>query len=95
MEVIYNFSAGPAMLPAEVMAYAKDEFLNYDNTGMSIMEMSHRSDLFMEIAEESEASLRQLLFIPQHYKVLFLQGGVVSTLGSVCSGSWVSGDCLW
>jgi phosphoserine aminotransferase len=75
MEVIYNFSAGPAMLPAEVMAYAKDEFLNYDNTGMSIMEMSHRSDLFMEIAEESEASLRQLLFIPQHYKVLFLQGG--------------------
>ena len=75
MEQIYNFSAGPAMLPQCVMALAQEEFTNYQNMGMSIMEMSHRSSSFVEVAQEAEKDLRQLLFIPQHYKVLFLQGG--------------------
>jgi phosphoserine aminotransferase len=83
MEKVYNFSAGPAMLSPEVMAYARDEFLNYDDSGMSIMEMSHRSPRFQEIAQEAEQNLRQLLFIPQHYKILFLQGGGQSQFSMV------------
>lgn len=72
---VYNFSAGPAVLPVEVLEEARDEMLNYKNSGMSVMEMSHRSKTYDEIIKTAEADLRELLNIPQNYKVLFLQGG--------------------
>ncbi len=72
---VYNFSAGPSILPLEVLQQAKDELLNYKSSGMSVLELSHRSRLFMEIIEESEIMLRNLLQIPTNYHVLFLQGG--------------------
>src|SRR5687767_1874043 len=75
MSRIFNFSAGPAMLPAEVLARAGDEMLDWRGTGMSVMEMSHRGPEFISIAEEAESDLRELLMIPAGYKVLFLQGG--------------------
>ena len=75
MSRIFNFSAGPAMLPAEVMARAGDEMLDWHGSGMSIMEMSHRGKEFISVYEEAERDLRELLGIPAHYKVLFLQGG--------------------
>ena len=75
MERIYNFSAGPAMLPLPALKKAQEEMLNYNNSGMSVMEMSHRSKPFEEIIGAAEANLRQLLNIPSNYKVLFLQGG--------------------
>ncbi|MDO6459337.1 3-phosphoserine/phosphohydroxythreonine transaminase [Granulosicoccaceae sp. 1_MG-2023] len=75
MSRIFNFSAGPAMLPAEVLQQAKDEMLDWHGSGMSVMEMSHRGKDFLSIAEAAEADLRQLLAIPDNYKVLFLQGG--------------------
>ncbi|HEX6929775.1 MAG TPA: aminotransferase class V-fold PLP-dependent enzyme, partial [Gammaproteobacteria bacterium] len=75
MSRVYNFSAGPAALPAEVMQRARDEFLDVSGTGLSAMEMSHRSKAFMAITEQAEADLRELLSIPSNYKVLFLQGG--------------------
>ncbi len=78
MTRIYNFSAGPAMLPAEVMAQAAHEQLDWHGSGMSVMEMSHRSDEFMSIAQAAEADLRELLDIPADYRVLFLQGGASS-----------------
>jgi len=76
--MIYNFGAGPAMLPVEVMQRAQQEFLDWHGRGMSIMEMSHRSKDFVALAEKSEADLRQLLTIPNDYAVLFLQGGATS-----------------
>lgn len=72
---IYNFSAGPAMLPEEVLKEAADEMLDYRGTGMSVMEMSHRSKAFEAIIQEAEKDLRELMNIPDNYKVLFLQGG--------------------
>ena len=75
MSRIFNFSAGPAMLPAEVLARAGDEMLDWRGSGMSVMEMSHRGKEFMGIAAEAEKDLRELLMIPAGYKVLFLQGG--------------------
>jgi phosphoserine aminotransferase len=75
MSRIYNFSAGPAMLPAEVLARAGDEMLDWRGSGMSVMEMSHRGKEFMGIAAEAEKDLRELLAVPANYKVLFLQGG--------------------
>ena len=75
MDKVYNFSAGPAVLPAEVLKEAQEEMLNYRGTGMSVMEMSHRSKMFDQIIEEAEQDLRDLLHIPDNYKVLFLQGG--------------------
>ena len=75
MSRIFNFSAGPAMLPAEVLARAGDEMTDWRGTGMSVMEMSHRGKEFMGIAAEAEKDLRELLAIPSSYKVLFLQGG--------------------
>ena len=75
MSRIFNFSAGPAMLPAEVLARAGDEMTDWRGTGMSVMEMSHRGKEFMGIAAEAEKDLRELLAIPANYKVLFLQGG--------------------
>lgn len=75
MSRVYNFSAGPAVLPEEVLREAADEMLDYRGTGMSVMEMSHRSKAFQEIIETAEADLRELMGIPDNYKVLFLQGG--------------------
>ena len=75
MARVYNFSAGPAVLPESVLAEAAAEMLDYQGTGMSVMEMSHRSAAFKGIIEEAEADLRELLAIPSNYKVLFLQGG--------------------
>ncbi len=78
MTQIYNFSAGPAVLPTEVLAQARDEMVNWHASGMSVMEMSHRGKEFMGIAAETEADLRELLAVPDNYKVLFLQGGAHS-----------------
>ena len=75
MERVYNFSAGPAVLPVEVLEEAAAEMLNYKGTGMSVMEMSHRSKAYQAIIDQAEADLRELMNIPDNYKVLFLQGG--------------------
>ena len=75
MSRVYNFSAGPAVLPEEVLKEAQEEMLDYRGCGMSVMEMSHRSKMFDNIIQEAEADLRELLNIPEDYKVLFLQGG--------------------
>ncbi len=75
MSRVYNFSAGPAVLPEEVLKEAAEEMLDYRGSGMSVMEMSHRSKTFETIIEEAEANLRALMGIPDHYRVLFLQGG--------------------
>lgn len=72
---VYNFSAGPAVLPEEVLKEAAEEMLDYKGTGMSVMEMSHRSKAYETIIQEAESDLRDLLQIPDNYKVLFLQGG--------------------
>ncbi len=81
--LVYNFGAGPAMLPREVMQLARAEFLDWHGAGMSVMEMSHRSDEFMSIATQTEADFRELLAIPENYKVLFLQGGASSQFAMV------------
>ena len=75
MARVYNFSAGPAVLPEEVLREAAEEMLDYKGTGMSVMEMSHRSKAYDTIIKEAEADLRELMNIPDNYKVLFLQGG--------------------
>ena len=75
MSRVYNFSAGPAVLPEEVLKEAADEMLDYKGTGMSVMEMSHRSKAYETIIKDAEQDLRDLLNIPDNYKVLFLQGG--------------------
>ena len=75
MSRVYNFSAGPAVLPEEVLNEAAAEMLDYRGTGMSVMEMSHRSKPFEKIIQSAEATLRELMHIPDNYKVLFLQGG--------------------
>ena len=75
MARVYNFSAGPAVLPMEVLQEAAEEMMDYQGTGMSVMEMSHRSKAYDKIIKEAEADLRDLMNIPDNYKVLFLQGG--------------------
>ena len=75
MSRVYNFSAGPAVLPEEVLQEAAAEMMDYKGTGMSVMEMSHRSKAYQAIIDEAEADLRELMNIPGNYKVLFLQGG--------------------
>ena len=75
MSRVYNFSAGPAVLPEEVLKEAAEEMLDYRGTGMSVMEMSHRSKAYDTIIKEAEADLRDLMQIPDNYRVLFLQGG--------------------
>ena len=75
MSRVYNFSAGPAVLPEEVLKEAAAEMLDYKGCGMSVMEMSHRSQVFDDIIKEAEQDLRDLMHIPDNYKVLFLQGG--------------------
>lgn len=83
MKRVYNFSAGPAMLAEEVLQKAADEILDYENHGMSVMEMSHRGKEFLQIAEETEADLRELMKIPANYKVLFLQGGATGQFAAI------------
>ena len=75
MKRVYNFSAGPAVLPEPVLLEAAEEMLDYRGSGMSVMEMSHRSALYQSILDETEKDLRELMQIPDNYKVLFLQGG--------------------
>ena len=75
MSRVYNFSAGPAVLPEEVLKEVADEMMDYRGCGMSVMEMSHRSKMFDEIIKEADKDLRELMHIPDNYKVLFLQGG--------------------
>ena len=75
MARVYNFSAGPAVLPEEVLKEAAAEMLDYNGTGMSVMEMSHRSKAYQQISDDAEKDLRELMNIPDNYKVLFLQGG--------------------
>lgn len=72
---VYNFSAGPAVLPEEVLREAAEEMMDYRGSGMSVMEMSHRSQTFQKIIDTAEADLRELMNIPENYKVLFMQGG--------------------
>ena len=83
MHRVYNFSAGPAVLPEEVLREAADEMLAYQGTGMSVMEMSHRSAAFDEIIKTAEQDLRDLMGIPDNYKVLFLQGGASQQFAAV------------
>ena len=74
-ERVFNFSAGPSMLPLEVMELAAEQLTNYNGCGMSVMEMSHRSKEFEAIITTAESNLREIMNIPDNYKVLFLQGG--------------------
>lgn len=83
MTRVYNFSAGPSMLPLEVLEKAQSELTNYAGSGMSVMELSHRSKWFTDIIESAEASLRRLMNIPDNYKVLFLQGGASTQFAMV------------
>jgi phosphoserine aminotransferase len=98
----FNFSAGPSMLPVEVLQQAQEEMLDWQNSGMSVMEMSHRGSHFSSIAEKLEENIRELMTIPDNYKVLFLQGGATAQFAMiplnllagknkasyVCTGSW-------
>ncbi len=83
MSRVYNFSAGPAVLPEPVLARAQSDMLDWHGAGMSVMEMSHRGKEFLGIAEQAEADLRELMSIPDNYKVLFLQGGASSQFAMV------------
>ncbi|WP_058485515.1 3-phosphoserine/phosphohydroxythreonine transaminase [Defluviitalea phaphyphila] len=83
MNRVYNFSAGPSMLPEEVLKQAQKELVVYGDTGMSVMEMSHRSKDFKDIIDEAESLLREIMNIPDNYKVLFLQGGASSQFAMV------------
>ena len=83
MERVYNFSAGPSMLPETVLKKASEEMLCYENSGMSVMEMSHRSPVYEKIITDAESLLRQVMNVPDNYKVLFLQGGASTQFASV------------
>ena len=83
MSTVYNFSAGPAVLPRPVLEQAREELLDWHGSGMSVMEMSHRGKEFLSIAGQAEADLRELLAIPANYRVLFLQGGATSQFAMV------------
>jgi phosphoserine aminotransferase len=80
---VYNFSPGPAVLPVEVLEQAREEMLDWNGTGMSVMEMSHRGKAFVSIAQAAEADVRELLAIPANYKVLFLQGGATAQFAGI------------
>ncbi len=83
MSRVFNFSAGPAVLPEEVLQSAKEEMMEYQDSGMSVMEMSHRSKVFEDIIETTEQDLRDLMEIPQNYRVLFMQGGASMQFSAV------------
>ena len=80
---VFNFSAGPAILPLEVLEQVKAELTDWSGSGMSVMEISHRSKAFIAVAAQAEADLRDLLSIPSNYKVLFLQGGASAQFAGV------------
>ena len=80
---VFNFSAGPSMLPLEVLQRAGAEITNYNGSGMSVMEMSHRSKVFQKIFDETQAKLRKLMNVPDGYKILFLQGGATMQFGMI------------
>ena len=80
---VYNFSAGPATMPVEVLEEVRDEMLNYKGSGMCVMEMSHRSKVYQQIIDEAEADLRTLMNIPDNYKVLFIQGGATLQFAAI------------
>ena len=83
MTRVFNFSAGPAALPVEVLEQLRDEMLEWRSSGMSVMEMSHRGKDFVGIAERAEADLREILGVPANYKVLFLQGGATGQFAAI------------
>ena len=83
MSRVFNFSAGPSVLPEEILREAAEEMLDYRGCGMSVMEMSHRSKVFQQIIDEAEADLRDLMGIPENYKVLFLQGGAWTQFAAI------------
>ena len=83
MKRVYNFSAGPSMLPYEVLEKAASELIVYGDSGMSVMEMSHRSQAFQNIIDTAEQDLRDLMGIPDNYKVLFLQGGASQQFSAI------------
>ena len=83
MERVFNFSAGPSMLPVSVLQRAAEETLNYQNSGMSVMEMSHRSPVYEKIITDAEKLFREVMHIPDNYKVLFLQGGASTQFAAV------------
>ena len=83
MERVFNFSAGPSMLPLEVLQKAAAEMVCYQDSGMSVMEMSHRSPVYEKIISDAESLLRQVMEIPDNYKVLFLQGGASTQFAAV------------
>ena len=85
---VYNFSAGPAMMPEPVLEEIAAEVLNYHGSGMSVMEMSHRSKVFQDILAEAEADLRTLMNIPENYKILFVQGMFISVRRSASASMW-------
>ena len=91
MSRVYNFSAGPAVLPESVLQEAAAEMMDYRGTGMSVMEMSHRSKTYQQIIDEAEADLRALMGIPDNYKVLFLQGGASQQFAAVPMNLMVNG----
>ncbi|RZL55536.1 MAG: aminotransferase class V-fold PLP-dependent enzyme, partial [Sphingomonas sp.] len=80
---VFNFSAGPAVLPLEVLEQARAELTDWQGSGMSVMEVSHRGKAFVAAAAEAEADLRRLLGVPSNYKVLFLQGGASAQFAAV------------
>ena len=80
---IYNFSAGPSMLPEAVLLKAQKDMLNYEGSGMSVMEMSHRSKVYDKIISDTQANLRKVMGIPDNYKVLFLQGGATGMFAAL------------
>ncbi len=91
MNRVYNFSAGPAVLPEEVLMEAQEEMMDYRGCGMSVMEMSHRSSMFQEIIDTAEADLRELMGIPGNYKVLFMQGGAALHFATIPMNLMVNG----
>ena len=83
MSRVYNFSAGPSMLPESVLKKAAAEMLDYEGSGQSVMEMSHRSKIYGTIIEGAESLLREVMNIPDNYKVLFLQGGASTQFAAI------------
>ena len=83
MDRVYNFAPGPSMLPTQVLEKAQKELLCYGNTGMSVMEMSHRSKMYLEIFDKTVADLREVMGVPEGYKVMFVQGGATAMFASV------------
>ena len=80
---VFNFAAGPATLPLPVLEQVRDELPDWEGSGMSVMEISHRSKSFVRVAEQAESDLRELLAVPAQYKVLFLQGGATGQFAAI------------